>query len=263
VYTTNDSPVAGAGLLALRDVTSWLKYESRAIRPDVGRFQHAIGYGVSQTGRMLRHFLYLGLNVDEQARIVFEGLLPHVAGARMGAFNHRYAQPSNQSYPGFGHRFPFADGELTDPFTQATDGVLRRLKKAGAVPKVIYTNSSAEYWRGDCSLLHTDPSGRRDLEPSSSSRIYHFAGTQHGAGSLPQTRDGAPEGARGRYDYGVVDYSPLLRAALVNLDRWISDGTEPPRDAHPRIADGTAVPRDAVLGVFDRFLTLCWDVPCC
>ncbi len=50
----------------------------------------------------------------------------------------------------------------------------------------------------------------------------------------------------------MVDYSPLLRAAIVNLDRWVSDGVEPPPGMHPRIDDGTAVTRDAVLDVFDR-----------
>ena len=253
VYSTKDSPIAGAGLLALRDVASFLKYDSSTLMPEVGRIDHAIGYGVSQTGRMLRHFLYLGLNIDEQGRKVFDGLLPHVAGARMGAFNHRYAQPSNQSYPSFGHLFPFADTELPDPFTERADGLLKRLREKDAVPKVIYTNSSAEYWRGDCSLLHTDPEGRGDIDIDADVRVYHFAGTQHGAGLLPQSREGAAEGALGRYAYNVVDYSPLLRAALVNLEKWISDGTGPPPSIHPRIEDETAVTRDGVLDIFDRF----------
>jgi hypothetical protein len=262
VYRTKDAPVAGAGLLAFRDAAALLKYglqkhpprkhAPEAVVPDLPTFEHVIGYGVSQTGRMIRHFLYLGLNVDEGGRKVFDGLLPHVAGARMGAFNHRYAQPSNQSYPGFGHRFPFADSELTDPVTGRKDGLVSRLKAKKAQPKVIYTNSSAEYWRGDCSLMHTDPAGRHDLEGDANSRIYHFAGTQHGPGTLPQTRAGAAEGALGMYGYNAVDYSPLLRAALVNLEKWVVDGIEPPASLHPRLSDETAVARDAVLTTFDR-----------
>lgn len=253
VYSSKDTPVAGSGLLALRDVTSFLKYDSSELMPEIGRIDHAIGYGVSQTGRMLRHFLHLGLNIDEQGRKVFDGLLPHVAGARMGSFSHRYAQPSNQSYPGFGHLFPFADTELTDPFSHRSDGLLKRLRKTNAVPKVIYTNSSAEYWRGDCSLMHTDPEGRRDIEVDADARMYHFAGTQHGAGTLPQGREAAAEGALGRYAYNVVDYTPLLRAALVNLEKWVAEGTGPPPSTHARIENETAVKRDSVLDVFDRF----------
>lgn len=252
VYRTKDAPIAGAGLLAFRDVTSSLRHEAGKVFMDLGLFDIAIGYGVSQTGRMLRHFLYLGLNVDEQGRKVFDGLLPHVAGARMGAFNHRYAQPSNQSYPGAGHMFPFHDREMKDPLTGRSDGLMTRLRRAKAAPKTIYTNSSAEYWRGDSSLMHTDPRGTRDVDADAASRIYHFAGTQHGPGSLPQTRDGAAEGAIGRYAYNVVDYSPLLRAALVNLERWLTESVEPPASSHARLEDETAASPARVLDAFDR-----------
>jgi hypothetical protein len=50
-----------------------------------------------------------------------------------------------------------------------------------------------------------------------------------------------------------VDYSPLLRAAIVNLDCWVSEGVDPPPSSHPRIDDGSAVPPDAVFERFDRF----------
>ena len=253
VYSTKDSPVVGSGLLALRDTTAFLKYDSGQFMPYMGRLDHAIGYGTSQTGRMLRHFLFLGLNIDEAGRKVFDGLLPHVAGGRVGAFNHRYAQPSNQSYPSFGHLFPFADTSLRDPLTGKMDGLFTRLNKSKSTPKVIYTNSSSEYWRGDCSLIHTDPAGQVDIEIDKNSRVYHFAGTQHGAGSLPQSHDPAQEDALGLYPYNVVDYSPLLRAAFVNLEKWITEGVAPPPSKHPRIKDKTAVTRDAVLATFDQF----------
>jgi hypothetical protein len=252
VYASDDSPVVGCGLLALRDATSFLKYDSAELLPGLGALGIAIGYGVSQTGRMLRHFVHLGLNVDEQDRQVFDGLLPHVAGARKGAFNHRYAQPSNQSYPSFGHLPPFTDIASPDPISNQSDWLLKKLSEKKALPKIIYTNSSAEYWRGDCSLMHTDATGTFDVELGAESRMYHFAGTQHGAGSLPQTHEGAAEGAKGRYAYNVVDYSPLLRAALVNLEEWIADGKQPPVSAHARIDHETAVPRDNVLDVFDK-----------
>jgi len=48
-----------------------------------------------------------------------------------------------------------------------------------------------------------------------------------------------------------VDYSPLLRAALVNLDRWVSEGTEPPGSMFPRLADGTAVAAEQTRKVFE------------
>jgi pyroglutamyl-peptidase len=43
-----------------------------------------------------------------------------------------------------------------------------------------------------------------------------------------------------------VDYRPLLRGALVNLDRWVKDGTPPPASRYPRLADGTLVEKNEV-----------------
>ena len=249
VYTAEGAPIVGTGLLAVRDVAVWLRHPS-ALNPVEGGYDRVYGYGVSQTGRMLRHFVYAGLNLDEEDRIVYDGLLPHVAGGRRGEFNHRFAQPSQQSAPGFGHLFPFADNPTTDPLTERTEGLLDRLRELNAAPKVVYTNSSAEYWRGDGSLAHIHPNGQTDLEQAEESRVYHFSGTQHGAGTLPQESDGGPDGASGRYAFGVVDYRPLLRAALINLDRWVSEDIEPPSSRHPRLDDNTAVSRSEVLSVF-------------
>ncbi len=41
-----------------------------------------------------------------------------------------------------------------------------------------------------------------------------------------------------------MDYSPLLRACLVSLDRWVVEGIEPPPSRHPRLADGSLVPME-------------------
>lgn len=250
VYTATEAPVVGAGLLAVRDVAAWLRHAS-AMNPVADGFERVYGYGVSQTGRMLRTFIYLGLNQDEEGRLVYDGLLPHIAGGRRGEFNHRYAQPSQQHTPGFGHLFPFADDPMTDPFTERTEGLLDRLRTASTVPKIFYTNSSAEYWRGDASFVHIDAAGQADLALPPESRIYHFAGTQHMAGSLPQGSGSGSDGAVGRYPYNVVDYRPLLRAALINLDRWVSQGVEPPPNRHPRLDDGTAATRREVLAAFE------------
>ena len=123
----------GAGLLACGDAARGWKHGGTSSRRSGFAYAHA--YGVSQTGRLLRHLLYLGLNVDEEGRQVYDGLLVHVAGARRGEFNQRFGQPSVQSTPGFGHLFPFADNELSDPFTEERDGLPRRCRAAGAAPR--------------------------------------------------------------------------------------------------------------------------------
>lgn len=233
-------------MLAVRDAGVWLRHASE-LNLVKGGYERIYAHGVSQCGRLLRHMIYLGLNLDEDGRPVFDGLLPHVAGGRTGEFNHRFAQPSCQSNPGFGHQFPFAGNNLTDPLTEQTDGLLNRLRELNAVPKIIYTDSAAEYWRGDAGLAHIDSAGSADLEPASETRRYLFAGTQHLPGA-PELMDGqGPDGSTGRHPYNAVDYIPLLRAALVNLDRWASDGVAPPASRHPRRDDATAVTQEAHL----------------
>lgn len=250
VYSPERCPVVGVGLLAVREIASFLRAPN-ALNPMPQGFGWIFGYGVSQTGRLLRHLLYLGLNTDEQGRKVYDGLLPHVAGSRMGEFNHRFAQPSVQSMPGFGHLPPFSDDNNKDPFSQESDGLLFKLREANSVPKIIYTNTSAEYWRGDGSLSHISMDGRKDLEPSEESRIYLFAGTQHiDSKSLAPPGSDAADGTMGQHPPNIIDYRPLLRAAFFNLDQWVTQNVNPPASNHPRLDDQTAVSREIALAEF-------------
>jgi hypothetical protein len=251
VYTTAGAPVIGLGLLATRDIVSFLRYgAAQEGNPGAGHMQYTYSFGRSQSGRFLRHFLYLGLNQDEQDRTVFDGLMPLVAGGGRGEFNQRFGQPSNSNKYSVKNLFPFHDTVQADPETGHTDGLLARLCAQGKVPKISFINTSAEYWGGHAALIHTDLEGKCDLAPSETVRIYHFAGTQHGPGNLLLTDTGAADDARGQHRPNSVDYRPLLRAALVQLDRWVTTGQEPPPSCHPRLDDGTAVPPERMAAVF-------------
>lgn len=251
VYETDRAPIAGLGLLALRDVAPFLRRASPS-NPTPGNFTSLIAWGVSQTGRMLRHFLSLGLNITEDGAKAYDGIQSHIAGARRGAFNHRFAQPSNQTTPLWGHCFPFAEVATCDPLTGKTAGLLDRLAAADALPKLVHTDSAAEYWRGDGALAHIDTGGREDLADHPASRSYFFASVQHTPGYLGQSRTNPGTLTIARYPLNVLDYRPLQRAALINLDNWISNGIEPPPSRYPRLGDGTAVSREDVLAVFAR-----------
>jgi hypothetical protein len=245
IYTTRICPVVGTGLLATRDCVAWLRHDN----PFGDRIEFTYGHGRSQCGRYLRQFIYDGLNLDEQHRKVFDGLIPHVAGARRGEFNQRHGQPSETNPRGFGGLFPFTSDDSTDPLTGQTDGLLRRQRELGGVPHIFTTNTASEYWRADCSLIHTDPMGARDVEPPPQERLYVIAGHQHGYG-LPQLIDTTPIGARGANNFNMVDGTTANRAFLINLDRWVSEGIEPPPSSFPRLADGTAITREAALEQF-------------
>ena len=252
IYTTTGAPIVGLGLLATRDIASHLRFDdvSGEVHSPSGEgsgwgrhpIEHAYAFGVSQSGRFLRSLLYHGLNRDEAGRDVFDGFMPHVAGGKRGEFNQRFAQPSSQATRSVNSLFPFADSPQTDPDTGLTDGLLSRLSSQGELPKVMYTYTSSEYWAGHGALVHTDVEGRQDIEPPDAVRVYAIAGAQHALGGLPLTDVDPVDGYRGAHTFNCIEYRPLLRAALVNLDRWVSHGQAPPRSQYPRIADTTAVP---------------------
>jgi hypothetical protein len=256
-YTAEGAPVLGLSMAAIREAVSWLKHGTAAEgnpAPDVIRWAYA--YGRSQTGRLLRTFAYEDLNLDEQGREAFDGIFGNVAGGMRGEFNQRFGQNSKDRNHMMSHLFPFSDQPATDGDTGMKDALHARLDARGSRLRAFYANTSAEYHRGDASLLHTDPDGERDLPHGPNVRVYHFAGTEHGLGVWPPSDvQIAPADPTGSVDKsqnirGVIDYSPLLRAALMSLDRWVTEGVEPPPSRHPRLADGTAVPPSALAAAF-------------
>ena len=248
VYTSKDPPIMGLGPAAVRDLISFFKYgiEADTILGDHHDFiKRAYGFGISQSGRFLRTFVYYGFNQDEQGRRVFDGLMAHVAGAGRGSFNHRFAQASrdghaflNTFYPT--DIFPFTDLPETDTETGVTDGLLTHATPPAAVPKIFYTNTSYEYYGRSASLIHTTLDGAKDAPLAPNTRIYFLAGCQHGPSPFPPERGEAQNLANPN------NYSWTLRALLVALDGWVAEGLEPPPSRYPKIADGSLTPLGAV-----------------
>ena len=248
VYTAKDPSIVGLGPAAVRDLMSFFKYgiDSDTILGDHHDFiKRAYGMGVSQSGRFLRTFLYYGFNQDEKGRRVFDGLMPHVAGAGRGSFNHRFAQPSrdghaflNTVYPT--DIFPFTDIAQMDPETGITDGLLSHATPPGAAPKIFYTNTSYEYYGRSASLIHTTIDGAHDEPIPPTTRIYFLTGYQHGPGPFPPVRGNTQNLPNPN------DYRWTLRALLVAMDAWVKDGKEPPPSRYPKIAEGQLAGLDAV-----------------
>jgi hypothetical protein len=246
VYTTIGAPVIGLGFLAVRDCVAFLTYGTEAEgNPAAGTIEQAVAYGQSQCGRFLREYIYVGANADEGGRRALDGVYAHTGSSRRGEFNLRFGQPSTNILCSPSTLFPMTYSEQTDPVTGQTDGLLTRIEARGTTPKVIATNTGVEYWWSGASLAHTDAAGTRDAEPPPNVRIYSLAGAHHLPGTLPIS-DRTAEGDRLQYPLNTMDHRPAMRAALLNLDRWVRGIAEPPPSQHPRIADGTAVRRESL-----------------
>ena len=249
VYETSHAPVVGLGLLATRDIVAWLRYGTvdgdGTANPLAGAIGRAYTYGRSQSGRFLRQMLYLGLNRDESERVVFDGMLPNVAGGKMGEFNVRFGQPSSLSNRSVNNLPPFLDLE-----TNGDDGILAKVTRRDVAPKVIYTNTSSEYWGGHGALAHMTADGKADAALPDNIRSWLFCGTQHAPANLPISDTNPDTGARGTQALNYVDYRPLMRAALHHLDQWVTHNVEPPANGYPNLADGSAVGADELADWF-------------
>ena len=240
VYTSQAPPLVGLGSAAIRDAVSLLKYgSSEELSLPQGAIDRALAFGVSQSGRFLRTFLYYGFNEDERHRKAFDGVIAHVAGGGRGSFNHRFAQPSRDGHPYLNKLypsdiFPFTDIEQNDAETGIRDGLLSRVEPQ-FLPKVFYTNSSYEYWGRAASLIHTTIDGLEDIPLMENVRIYSFAGGQHGPGRFP------PVQTSGQQLSNPNDYSWFMRSLLVAMDNWTREGTPPPASAYARIGAGELV----------------------
>ncbi|MBI1831249.1 MAG: hypothetical protein HYR84_07365, partial [Planctomycetes bacterium] len=244
-YEGEGSLVQGVGLASVRDLISFFRYGDMDQNPlrgaqRVPAIHRAYAFGVSQSGRFLRHLLHEGFNEDANGFIVFDGLIPHVAGGGLGFFNHRFAQPNRHNGQHEDHLypadvFPFAYGPSTDPFTKKTDSILGRYAKSKVQPKVMHTQSAAEYWHRAGSLVHTDPLGANDADLPDNVRIYSFGGTQHGPAAFPPVKPISDNYAN------FADYRPFLRGLLVALDEWVRTDKTPPASIYPRRDDRTLV----------------------
>jgi hypothetical protein len=236
-YEATGSKVLGIGYASVRDLVSSLRYDGPAAL-GLGEIRHAIGFGVSQSGRFLRHFLELGMNADEAGQRVFDGVFSHVAGAGKVFANHSFSMPGRTAtqhedrlYPE--NWFPFSAAETADPVSGRIAALLSR---PATDPKLIETNSATEYWQKGASLIHSDPGLRRDLKLPGNSRAYLVAGTQHGGRPGVNPAPGPCVNPRNPHSA-----TPALRALFAALEDWVVRDIAPPPSRVPSLADGTAV----------------------
>ena len=242
IYTAKDPLIMGLGHPAVRDLISFLRYEEYDTQGKLNplldlKIEKVYGWGRSQSGRLIRDFVYQGYNEDQKDRKVFDGLMPHVSGAGMLWMNYRFANtvtPAGQQHEyheNCADRFPFSYAKSTDHLTGKIDAILRRPQTD---PLIIHTQSATEYWQRRGSLVHTDTQGN-DLQQPENVRIYCWGSSEHFADPLLKSfsKDICQNFTN------VVRTSMFFRAMLVRMEMWAEDGVLPPPNLYPLRKNGT------------------------
>jgi len=243
VYQSQNPPIVGLGLAAIRDVISYAKYEEDC----AFKVEKGIAVGVSQTGRFLRQFIYQGFNFDEVGRKAYDGMMVITAGAGRGSFNHRFGQPSRD-----GHRysaffyptdiFPFTGGLQTDG-KQSGELYKHKMTKEDP-PKIFYLNTGYEYWGRAASLIHTNVTGTEDFPQTDFDRIYHLASAQHFLEQFPPNPNMEIKHRQFRGNH--LEMKVNYRALLVKLLEWVKEDKAPPASRFPTIKKGTLIQKEAL-----------------
>jgi len=251
VYPARDPIIMGLGFAVVRDLVDWLRRDPADAQGARNPLEldgqpavdYAYAYGMSQAGRFLRDFLYQGFNESLRGGKIFDGVMACMAGSRKSFVNAAFAQPNRFSrqhedrlFPG--DQFPFTYATTIDPVSGRTDGILERCIASDTCPRIIQTESSADFFQGRAALLASDGRGGEVAVPDGV-RLYHLAGVPHGGGD--PTLDYGRMFPAIAYAPNRVDCAHVHRALLVALDRWVTADMAPPPSQFPSVREGMLV----------------------
>lgn len=235
VYTAKDPRPMGLGMAAVRDLTLFLKSgvadaagasnPFADLRPDT-----TVLFGISQSGRFLRDFIWQDFNRGPAGSRVFDAAMPIISGSRKSYVNARFAQPGRYSrqhedhyFPG--DQFPFTYAETTDPVTGRRDGIFARCAASNTCPKLMHLDSNLEFWQARASLSGVDGRGSAVPIPQHV-RFYLMGSTQHGP---------ALQSVAGicKHPNNTAVQAPLVRAAFNELVAWAGKDRQPMPSRYP------------------------------
>jgi hypothetical protein len=266
VYTVKDPYVLGAGTAAFRDVGSFFKHASADQLTDAagdpaghlkqlaGRINKAIIRGSSQSGNFTRHYIFLGMNEDEDGRTVHEGAWPLIAGRRV-ANNSRWGQPDGVlELFQMGSEGPQWWAKYEDHVRHLPKrGILDRCKATDTCPNIVETFGGAEVFALKMTTSWVGTDAKKDIPLPSNVRRYYLPSSTHGGGNgamdqnPPDTGVSCPGNNWGR---GTLRANPVPATALVNRMRvalrdWVLQGTPPPPSQWPTLRPLDQVVADA------------------
>jgi hypothetical protein len=212
--------VEGVGFAIVRDAADFLAHAAAdamgTSNPLKGVISRTLAAGKSQSGRYLKTFLLHGFNMVEGRR-VFDGMHVFVSAAGLLPIlqSGRGPESSANGTPTFAD--PEFPGVNEGPLTIGE--IVKRVEARGEVPpRMIMINSTTDYLSLRASLARTGAEGTAEQAIPPNVRVYDIAGASHVVAGkadckLPLAR---------------LDWSPISRATLLSLDRWVVHNAEPP-----------------------------------
>ena len=220
--------IEAAAFAAIRDVALFLR-DARADdagrpNPLAGMLDRAYATGFSQTARFLRTFLTQGYNTVG-GRMVFAGLHVHAgASGQMPILEAGKGASSANASPTPNFLRPDMRGVQEAPFTYAEIAGAMRARNE-PLPKIAVTNMTTDYLSLRASLMRTGAEGgTADAPLPENVRMYDVAGASHSLNTTASHADCSLPLAR-------LDYRPVMRSTLANLDAWVARSVTPPPTA--------------------------------
>ncbi|HEY1394715.1 alpha/beta hydrolase domain-containing protein [Roseateles sp.] len=249
VYTAGNAYVLGVGMAAFRDVGAFFRFakadDAGTPNPIAGQVRGSAIRGVSQSGNMVRQFLFMGLNQDEAGRQVHDGAWAIIAGRRVAA-NARWAQPDGvlelfqmgSEGPQWWVDWPDKARDLP------ARGLLTRCTASKTCPKVFEHFGAAEVYALKLSLEWVGSSADVDIPLAPNVRRYYVAGSPHGGGAGGFRHEAEPTSFScpgNNFGQATLAPNPLPHRELRNvlsaaMRDWVLKGTSPPPSRYPTLA---------------------------
>jgi hypothetical protein len=252
IYPATNPIVEGMAYASIRDFVLFLRHAASdsAGQPNpllpASPFKAILGMGVSESGQVVKDFVYQDFNIDDSGRKVFDGIMGVVSGSGKIQVNAEFAQPGRVSRQHEDHlypddEFPFTYATTTDPITGKTDGILLKCTKSHSCPKMFQIDTDTEVWQRRVSLVVTDPSGKASVPIPDNIRVYRPTGMPHNSNDLEETNAGTADRGICKELRSPLHYRFYGRALFVALDRWVTEGVQPPPSLYPNLKNGTLI----------------------
>ena len=207
--------VEGAGFAIVRDTADFLARgavdAAGTPNPLRGAVDRVLASGKSQSGRFLKTFLLNGFNKVNGHRVV-DGMHIFVSGSGLLPILVSSPGPesSGDAAPSFAdpefrgvHEGPFTIGEIV----AAVD------KRGEVAPRIMMVSSTSDFLSLRASLGRTGGAGSDEQALPANVRMYDIAGASHVV---------QPSSPKCTLPLARLDWTPVSRATLVALDRWVA-----------------------------------------